>query len=110
VVHHVPAHALVHVSCRGSGCPFKARSVSARACRRRGCPRVRRERGGASATMDLAPLLAHARLAPGAQLDVGVGRAGTIGWEVVLTVRASRAPAQRVVCLAPGSWTRRAAC
>ncbi len=109
VVHRVPAHALVRVSCRGSGCPFKARVVSARACRRRGCPRVRGERGGGT-TIDLAPLLASARLAPGARLVVGVGRAGTIGWAVVLTVRASHAPAQRVVCLAPGSWTRRAAC
>jgi len=109
VVHHVPAHAVVHVACHGTGCPFKARSVSARACRRRGCPRVRRERGG-GATIDLAPLLANAHLAPGAQLVVGVGRAGTIGWAVVLTVRASHAPAQRVVCLAPGSWTRRTGC
>jgi len=109
VVRHVPAHAIVHVACRGAGCPFKVRSASARACRRRGCPRVRRERGGA-ATLELAPLLAGARLAPGAQLTVAVGRAGTVGWAVVLTVRASHAPRQRVVCLAPGSWTRRAAC
>jgi len=109
VVRHVPSHALVRLSCRGAGCPFKARGASARACRRHGCPRVRRERGG-DAAIDLAPLLAGARLAPGAQLVLAVGRAGTIGWAVVLTVHASHAPGQRVVCLAPGSWTRRAAC
>lgn len=102
VVRRVAVRATVRVACRGTGCPFAARSLRVRGRRVRG----RR----ATAAIDLERLFAHRRLGLGAQVVVGVGRAGTVGWTAVLTVRASQGLAQRVACLAPGSWTRRTAC
>lgn len=84
----------VVVLCRGGGCPFARRSVRSAPARPR---------------LSLTALLRRARLRSGAVLEVRMTRPGATGRVEVLTIRARRLPARRVLCLPPGA-VRPAAC
>jgi hypothetical protein len=91
LVTRVPTGATVNLECRGRGCPVRSVICSSRRCRRAG-----------PGKLDLAPLLAHARLRPGAQVTVIVRRSRTIARVWILTIRRGR-PRYRATCQAPGS-------
>jgi hypothetical protein len=92
VVRNVPSSTLVTVSCRGKGCPFRVATCPATRCTRRAGGRI-----------DLTPLFKGRQLLAGAQLTLTVTRANTIGRVWLLTVRESKQPTYRVLCLAPSS-------
>ena len=82
----LPAHARVAVLCRGGGCPFSRRSLTAK----------RRK-------LDLEPLLKGKRLRPGAALALQITAPGDVGEVVTFTINSGRAPTERFACLLPGS-------
>ena len=104
IVRRVPAQAAVSVTCRGSGCPFKAvRGLRGLACHGGRCRALRRRRRRGPYTLDLSPLLAHHSLPAGTRLTVSVTAPSTTGRVLLLTLRAGHSAAHRLTCLAPGS-------
>ena len=82
----LPAHARVAVLCRGGGCPFSRRSLTAK----------RRK-------LDLEPLLKGKRLRPGAAVALQISAPGDVGEVVTFKINSGRAPTERFACLLPGS-------
>jgi hypothetical protein len=83
----VPAGATVTVTCRGRGCPFRAKRRAAARAKRR---------------IDLLRPLRRARLRPGVVLEVRVTKPRTIGKVVRFTMRRRLAPGSEALCLPPG--------
>jgi hypothetical protein len=105
----VPSAASVDVSCRGHGCPSKShveRVPARRVCKgkgkRRHCVKKPPPRVG---TVTLTSLFRRRHLAVGAKVTIRVVETGAIGRVYVLAIRRSRAPSDKVSCLAPGSTT-----
>jgi Bacterial Ig-like domain (group 3) len=93
----------VTVSCRGRGCPSGkvARVITkAKPCKRKGkhrCPK--RPPPG---TMNLVPRFNNHRLHPGAKITVEITQRAWVGKYYTFTIRARRAPAISIGCIAPG--------
>jgi Ca2+-binding RTX toxin-like protein len=81
-----PPTATVRVLCRGGGCPFRSRRFALRA----------------AGDADLTGPFANRRLAAGARVVVLVQAPDTVGRYAALTMRATKAPAARYACVAPG--------
>ncbi len=78
----------VELRCRGGGCPFSKKSRKVK----------RRKR-----LLNVHPLLADARLRPGAVLELRIKQAGSIGKVVRYSVRSGAVPKSRALCLPPGA-------
>jgi Ca2+-binding RTX toxin-like protein len=78
----------VRISCRGRGCPFKARTR-----------RITRNR----ARLVLRRPFGKARLRPKTRVEIRVTKAGTIGVVTRLNIRAGKRPARKDLCLPPGA-------
>jgi hypothetical protein len=96
-----PIGAKVTVECRGRGCPFKKASRVVR----------RRKNGSSKATTATVRFrkMEHRLLRGGATVTVSVTRQGWIGRYTRWTIRKSKPPKRRDLCLTPGS-PRPAAC
>lgn len=101
----VEAAATVTVGCRGHGCPFSIRR-GATSCTGHRCDRSTKN----GRTVNLEPLLARRRLAPGVVLTVSVTAPGTIGRSFSFRIRAGKPVVPRIGCLAPGSLDRGQTC
>jgi hypothetical protein len=93
-VEQVPAGATVEVRCGGRGCPYKRfhRHIKKRAKR-----------------LQLEPPFRHARLKPGARVEVRVTQAHTVGRDVVFVMQRRALPRIETLCLPPGK-TEASAC
>jgi hypothetical protein len=78
----------VRITCRGRGCPFKARTR-----------RIARDR----AKLVLKRPFRKARLRPKTRVEIRVTKAATIGVVARLTIRAGKRPARKDLCLPPGA-------
>jgi NHL repeat len=86
VARDVPAGAIVGLSCRGSGCPFKAKTVR-----------------GRRANVKLTAFFRQRRLRPGTVVDVQITAPGRIGKVSRITIRKTKAPLLQSLCLPPGA-------
>jgi hypothetical protein len=86
VVTDIPAGATVELRCRGKGCPGKRKAVPVR----NGAANVHR-------------VLRGRHLRVGAQLEVRITQPGAIGKVMRFTVRRSRVPSTRKLCLPVGA-------
>jgi hypothetical protein len=87
-VSRLPANAKVTVTCHGGGCPFATRTFS---------PKTK--------SRALAPAFGHAKLKPGATVQITVNLAGEVGRVASFAVRIGRPPTQTQLCLVPGTHT-----
>jgi hypothetical protein len=93
----------VTVGCRGRGCPSgkMARVITkAKPCKRKGkhrCPKP-----PPPGRMNLMPRFSGHRLHPGAKITVEITQRGWVGKYYTFTIRARRAPAINIGCIAPG--------
>jgi virginiamycin B lyase len=111
VLHELPSNALVETMCSGTGCAF-AHAVAARSrsgdCHGYRCSVTRSY--GSRQEVNLAGLLAPARLKPGARITVIVVKEGEVGKAFEFIVRKGLQPAVHASCRAPGSFTVSLAC
>lgn len=87
VVNISPADAVVAVTCRGRGCPFKSR---------------RTELKGNAKPVRLTAIFKGRKLRVGTRIEIRITAAGAIGKYVSYTVRRSKVPRRRTACLSPG--------
>jgi hypothetical protein len=87
LVARAPAGASIEAHCRGAGCPFAARQIDREAT----------------------PLFRHARLRPGATVQLWVDAPGTIGTAFVYSIQSRKQPRLRILCL-PALATKPAPC
>jgi predicted outer membrane repeat protein len=102
---NAPVGAKIVVRCAGRGCLFRSRTVRVtpvRSCTGKGklhrCRLIRSPR-----TIDLTPVFAHARLAPGSRVTVSFVKPGYVGKVYLFTIRSGPQPTVLITCLAPGS-------
>ena len=89
VINGVPRGATVSMTCRGRGCPIKARNSRRRARR--------------PTSMDLRSAFRHRHLKVGTRIVVKVTRPHWVGKYYRFTIRRAHAPAILIKCLAPGA-------
>jgi hypothetical protein len=87
IVRDAPVGAAVRVSCKGGGCPKKAR---------REVSRGRKE-------MPFTSFVRNRHLRPGAQLEIRITLAGRLGKVVRYRMRKARKPRVTVLCVEPGA-------
>jgi hypothetical protein len=113
VASDVPSGARIAVTCRGRGCPFRARTSTAtrRACTAKRCKRCARGRCGARGrTADLSRLFRSRSLAARTRVTVAIAGPDAIGKRWTMTMRRHRNPSVRITCLAVGSLTAGGRC
>jgi hypothetical protein len=86
VARDVPSGATVGLECRGTRCPFKAKTVTAR-----------------RASVKLTPYFRGRRLRPGTVVEVRITAPGRIGKVSRVTIRKTRTPLLTSLCLPPGA-------
>ena len=89
VINGVPRGATVSMTCRGRGCPVKARNSRRRARR--------------PTSMNLQSAFRHRHLKVGTRIVVKVTRPHWVGKYYRFTIRRAHAPAILIKCLAPGA-------
>jgi hypothetical protein len=89
IASNVAAGTRIQVTCRGHGCPFASRAITAR----RASPRL--ALGGRA--------MRRARLRKGAVVEVRISKPGLLGRVTTYRIRAGRLPAQSSHCTLPGS-------
>jgi hypothetical protein len=102
IVHGVPKHGHVEISCSGQGCPFTRRhsaTVARRRCRARTCTHHHLQ----GPTVSLAGLFKGRHVSVGTRISVSVVNTGWVGRVFVFTVRTNGPPTFRASCLAPNS-------
>ena len=104
----VPVGALVRLSCRGRGCPFRRRAIVARKAKH--CEAGGPRRCAATRTIDLTNRFGERHLGPGTVITVAISRRYWIGKYFRFTVQRGNAPKVQVACLEPGSSRPRSAC
>jgi hypothetical protein len=85
VVGKLARGATVDVRCKGEGCPFRSRRLSAK---------------GSSVTLTK---LFDSELAPGSSIELRITQAGFVGKVYRFVTRPGKAPRSKVLCLPPGS-------
>jgi hypothetical protein len=113
VASDVPSGASIAVTCRGRGCPFRARTTTAtrRSCAAKRCRRCARRRCGARGrTADLSRLFRNRALAARTRVTVAIAGPDAIGKRWTMTMRRHRNPGVKITCLAVGSLTAGGRC
>lgn len=101
----VPAGTRIGASCAGHGCHFKLAPIIVTSTTT--CPskqhRCKRKSRPNTHSVDLTPRLRGVHFPVGSNLIVTITKRGFIGKAYIFSMRASRQPAWRATCLAPGS-------
>jgi hypothetical protein len=90
-----PPGASIDLRCSGRGCPFSRRTHKV---------------GGNGKPVNLTRLFRNARLRVGAKIEVRITASGRIGKVVRFTMRSSKLPTRKELCLPPGSKRPRSRC
>jgi hypothetical protein len=85
VVKRLARGAKVDVRCKGEGCPFRSRRLSAK---------------GSSISLTK---LFDSELAPGSSIELRITQAGFVGKQFLFVTRPGKAPKAKMRCLPPGS-------
>jgi hypothetical protein len=86
IARDVPTGATIGLACRGKGCPFKSKTVPTR-----------------RANVKLTPYFKQRRLRPGTVVDVQITAPGRIGKVSRVTIRKTKTPLLKALCLPPGA-------
>lgn len=100
---------MIHIHCRGGGCPFAARQVAlgpSQHCVTKG----KKRSCSPSASYQLGRAFSGHRLKTGALVVVDVARTGWIGKYYSFKIRSGQGPQVRISCLPPGGVTPGVGC
>ena len=108
IVSGAPPGATVLLKCRGGGCPFTAKAITAG--RAEPCGATPGRNCGGHSAIDLTHWLNRKRLAVGTRITAEIVESGWIGKDYVFTFHSRRAPTVQIGCLEPGQTSPGVGC